>query len=551
MRKGRGFLLLLELFTYLGEKTRYILLVNIILGAVTGFGELKAITSFSPVISSLNKLDSQNNQGTEEIVIFLVTIFLVTILRLISTWTRAYGTAVIVNRINTTCYRSICEIDYQDKSKLSISRITSLLVGHIEATSGTVNAFLQIAISSFSVFGILIALFLYEFNGSFISLISVFAIYTLLFLFSYKPLLRLSKKIADSIDLQAQLAKEVKSGSRIIEIDNLKEYYCKRNAENDLHYRRSVAYHQLIGSLPKNIIEGMAIIIIISIAMVFTESNKVQLIGVIALSGQRLLPLVQQIFSGWICIEGSVFSLEKVIYMIKKGHLLKPTSKSKIKVLNSIGLRSCSFSYDGSNKVLDDFNLNINKGEKILIRGDSGSGKTTTMDLLLGLLKPGEGQLILNGEAVGKYESLPFDRISYAPQNVFIRPGTITQNIAIGEKIVDFSKLKKSIQLSSVNRFINEDQIRKDLVTISDDGESLSGGQRQRIGIARAIYKNPDFLFLDECTSAMDKDLERKIFEALMKNLDSMAIIVISHSKHIDDLFDRIIDMEEYNNLKI
>ena len=198
---------------------------------------------------------------------------------------------------------------------------------------------------------------------------------------------------------------------------------------------------------------------------------------------------------------------------------------------NIIEINNISVHYSNTSKpILNDVSLVIHKGMRIGIMGESGSGKTTFLDTILGLVKFNSGSI--------KFDNLEFrsnnfslkNIIGYIPQDVFLLNTTLEENIIFGsnETEIDYVRMKKSIEISQLDKFIKD--LPDGLKTrISDRGINISGGQRQRIGIARAIYKNPKILILDEATSALDIDTESRIME-LVYNLDkNITVIIVTH----------------------
>ena len=214
------------------------------------------------------------------------------------------------------------------------------------------------------------------------------------------------------------------------------------------------------------------------------------------------------------------------------------------KEFKSINIDNISFSYldKYGNRVdaLKNFSLDINKNEKILIKGHSGGGKTTLFKIILSLLKPEEGQVLLNKEPLDqKYERL----FAYVPQDNLLMEGTIKEVITLYDQHVDDDKLEEAICLSNSDTFINELALKENTY-LNEKGSGLSLGEMERIAIARAIYSGAPILLLDECSASLDLVTEQKVISNVL-SLKNKTILLISHHKYDESSFDKVIDLGE------
>ena len=214
----------------------------------------------------------------------------------------------------------------------------------------------------------------------------------------------------------------------------------------------------------------------------------------------------------------------------------------------SIKFNDVSFKYDNEKDyVFEKINFTIKKGQKIGIIGVTGSGKSTMVDLLSGLLKPTNGKILIDNLDLNSNNLLSWQqKISHVPQVIFLKDGTIRENIAIGYDNIDIdqNKILNSINVSCLDKAIN--LFPKELYTIvGDNGTKLSGGQRQRIGIARAIYNlRADVLILDEATSSLDKKTEKQIIKNVMKLDGNITLFMISHNHESLRYCDKIYELK-------
>jgi len=180
--------------------------------------------------------------------------------------------------------------------------------------------------------------------------------------------------------------------------------------------------------------------------------------------------------------------------------------------------------------LFNNINLEIKKGDKIGILGESGSGKSTFIDLLIGFLKPSTGEILINDNQKNSNLLNLTSNIGYVPQNVYIIDGTIEENIALNKKKKDKDKINNLIEFCLLSNLSN-DLKKKQTLNLGEKGSTVSGGQKQRIAIARSLYQNPKLLILDEATNALDEEMEEKLMDNLFNQSDIETIIIINHRK--------------------
>jgi len=244
---------------------------------------------------------------------------------------------------------------------------------------------------------------------------------------------------------------------------------------------------------------------------------------------------------------GSHFDLVSDELEIKIEENSEKNSKEKINIkideLNSIELRNLSFSY-GKKIILDNVNIELKKGEFIGLIGRTGTGKTTLVDMILGLLKPKNGKIIIN-----KIEETNFNAltkfIGYVPQDIYLADCSIMENIAFGEEEnnIDIERVKKSLKLSQLDEFI-ESSSEDILSKVGDRGVRISGGQKQRIGIARALYRNPKIIIMDESTNSLDSLTEEKFINDVKSISKEIIVLFITHRTSALKFCDKIYKLE-------
>jgi ABC-type multidrug transport system fused ATPase/permease subunit len=212
-----------------------------------------------------------------------------------------------------------------------------------------------------------------------------------------------------------------------------------------------------------------------------------------------------------------------------------------------------SFSYSNNlnDNVHSNLNFTIKKGETVGIMGASGIGKSTLVDLLLGLFKPSEGSITIDGVEISKNRAVFYDLIGYVPQSIYLTDDILTNNIAFGvkEDIIDLKRVKKCIEAAQLSEFVNS--LKDGLNSfVGENGVKISGGQRQRIGIARALYNNPEILVLDEATSSLDLQTESEVMNSIYAMKGKITLIIIAHRLSTLDNCNRIFELKKGSIIK-
>lgn len=313
-----------------------------------------------------------------------------------------------------------------------------------------------------------------------------------------------------------------------------------------------------ISMLPQNFTEtGLAIgmALLLGLGSMSAGADMKILFGVFAIAGLRLMPSARNIMGAWSALRYNRYTIDILNEAKEAGNeTLTESSTEQLTLNEAIEVRNLSFCFEnGTNDTIHNLSLSISKGEKVGINGESGVGKTTLLNILLGLYAPSNGGVYidgkeLKGDTLRKWQN----SIGYVSQNTFLTDSTILSNIALGcdEKDIDMGQIEKCIEAASLSEFVAS--LPKGVHTrIGECGTLLSGGQRQRIGIARALYKNADILFFDEATSSLDNATEQSINRAI-ENLSTtnkdLTIVVVAHRDSSLNYCDRIITLEKPNN---
>ena len=400
--------------------------------------------------------------------------------------------------------------------------------------------FLNFFVEIFIFFSIIIVLLYFEFQVSIIIfLFSLLAIFIFYFLtkkkidnISYERQINEEKKIKTIQDTFGSIRDLIILGCRNFSYD-----YFSAKTKSVSSSKRKIEF---LNFLPKIWIEffGVLLIVMITFLMIYMEKDLNSFLPTLALfavAAFRILPItnrliisIQHMRYGEPVVKNLIFNLNEKI----ENDYLKDNSENENNIeLDSIKIKNLGFKYNSSNEFLfNNINLEIKRGDKIGILGESGSGKSTFVDLLIGFLKPSTGEILINNNQKNSNLLNLASNIGYVPQNVYIIDGTIEENIALNTKKKDKDKINNLIEFCLLSNLSN-DLKKKQTLNLGEKGSTLSGGQKQRIAIARSLYQNPKLLILDEATNALDEEMEEKLMNNLFNQSNIETIIIINHRK--------------------
>lgn len=348
-----------------------------------------------------------------------------------------------------------------------------------------------------------------------------------------------SVKISRNSKSVMRVLQEGLGGIRDVIIDGSQDEYCRAYKKYDVPMRAAMAESNFISQGPRYLVEalGMLIIVCLSYFLVksgFDHNEALLLLGGLALGAQRLLPILQQGYAAWTSILGVRVSLEDVLSSLNRPLPLEEffIIAEKLKCEERIELRNIWYRYSAELPwIFKELNLIIRRGERIGFIGKTGGGKSTLVDIIMGLLQPVRGTVIVDDNEVSWKTSRSWQKnIAHVPQFIFLADKSIASNIAFGEAAdeIDHERVVKAATAAQLSDFI-ETLPEKYLTNVGERGVKLSGGQRQRIGIARALYKNPDVIILDEATSALDSETESAVMQSIEAMSEHVTILIIAH----------------------
>ena len=523
---------------------------------ISSISEVLTLSSIQPFLISLDQTNN-NKSLISLLLIFIILLIISASLRLLILYLNNYFAASLGNELGSLAYSNSLSQSYSYHLKTNTSNIISTIVSKTSSLTDTIRYLMLFTSSLFIFFAIFLSLLKINFAITLIISFSFIFFYGLLIFFINKRIDNISKAKSELVKKQTQSLQEGLGFIRDIILDKCQTTFVNEFKYKDRKLRLIDARSNFLEASPKYLLEVIGITILIISSLIYSRNNPIEIIpilGTFAFGIQRLLPPLQQIYGSYVFIETHKYSSYSVLDILEKERYknLNTVKIYKESFKNDITFKKVDFRYDkDSSYVLKDFDLQIKKGEKIGLIGKSGAGKSTILDLLMGLTKPFKGEILVDGKNIHeksfKIEGW-YSQISHVPQDIFLSDQSLAENIAFGidKKDIDIKKLKEAIKISQLNKLVEKSE-KGLFAKIGERGIQISGGQRQRIGIARAIYKGGKVLILDEATSALDTETEDSIMEFINKLNKEYTLIIVSHRKNTLKFCDRTIFLKANN----
>ena len=374
---------------------------------------------------------------------------------------------------------------------------------------------------------------------TFIAIITISLFYALVYKLNLNLLNKIGKEVFNANEERYKISSEAFGAFKEIKIGDLEETYIKQFSSPSKSIAKNSALWSVLNQVPRFALEavafgGMLLIVLFFMTITGDITKVLPIIALYAFAGYRLMPAMQKIYISFTSLHYVGPALDSLHNDLRN---LKPNvqniHKDSLKLKNNICLKNIHYSYPNSSKTaLKNINLIIPANKTIGLVGATGSGKTTTIDIILGLLEAQKGTLEIDGTVININNIRAWQRsIGYVPQQIFLADNTVSSNIAFGVNIDDINQeaVEKAAKIANLHEFIINELPLKYQTTVGERGIRLSGGQRQRIGIARALYHKPKILVLDEATSALDNLTEKSVMNAIKSLENNITKILVAH----------------------
>jgi ATP-binding cassette, subfamily B, bacterial PglK len=472
--------------------------------------------------------------------VFCTTVIVAGFMRMLLVWVQTRISYAIGADIALNVYRKTLHQPYA----VHLSRNSSEIIDGVYRKASSISSYMilpavTIASTAILLMAILVTLLAVDPLTSSMALGGFALIYGLVIKLIHRRLLKNSQLVADAAGGVIKSLQEGLGGIRDVLIDQAQELYCHVFRKADLSMRSAQINSALIAQSPRFVVEALGMLLIAILAYYLASASgglfsAIPTLGLLALGAQRLMPISQQAYQAWASIRSNQASLLDTLNLLDQP-VLNNADDSHLMPLpfeRDIQLKNLSFRYaPDADWVLRDVNLRIPKGSRVGFVGATGCGKTTMLDIIMGLLEPTTGQLAIDGLSIDAGNIGSWQKhIAHVPQSIFLADSTIENNIAfaISPEMIDQERVRQAAKQANILETI-ESWPDKFNTRVGERGIRLSGGQRQRIGIARALYKQADVLVFDEATSALDNETERSVMESIQSLGSQITVLIIAH----------------------
>jgi ABC-type bacteriocin/lantibiotic exporter with double-glycine peptidase domain len=426
---------------------------------------------------------------------------------------------------------------FLDRNSADLGKTILSEVGQV--IGGGMRPWIELITRSFTTIALITMLIIINFQLTLIVSIFLGSAYLIVYYFIKKIIKIIGSERLKNNELRFKAISEAFGAIKEIKIGGLEQAYINNFSKPAEKFARAHATNQLTVQLPHFFLEAFAFggVLLMTLYLVKVSnsfSNAIPIISLYVFAGYRLMPAIQQIYSSFNQLTFMKPAIDKLHSDLISLKPIDQTSVGEIINVNkTINLRKIDYRYPNSSKLtLKNINLSIPAKSIVGIVGSTGSGKTTTVDVILGLLQAENGFLEVDGREINNKNIRSWQRnIGYVPQNIYLSDNTIEENIAFSSnaKGIDYNSVVRSSKIAKLHDFIMDELPKKYQTIVGERGIRLSGGQRQIIGIARALYHNPSILVFDEATSALDNQTEKVIMEAINNLKKKITIILIAH----------------------
>ena len=475
-------------------------------------------------------------------------------IRILLLWSSSRLTSSSGSDLSIEVYRRILYQPYYMHVTLNSSDIISSITNKVNGVVfGVILPLLTLLNSILLLFSILIALFIINPLVASIAIVVFGISYFLTAWFARRRLQRNSKTIVLQQSKTIKILQESLGGIRDVILDSTQLLYSNFFRDADIPLRRATADNNFIGQFPRYAMETIGIIMIAVLAFFLSRQpggieTALPILGAMGIGSQRLLPALQQIYSSWVSIVGNYTQLNDIIDVLEQPLPKELTQPPRFKFKDNLKISNLHFRYNNDSPwILDGIELNISKGSRIGFIGTTGTGKSTLLDVIMGLLLPTKGEILVDNQKLVGDKLRAWQRnIAHVPQNIYLADTTLSENIAFGvpSEHIDMNRVRYAAKLAQIDEFIESNFEGYDAF-VGERGIQISGGQRQRIGIARALYKQAEVLIFDEATSALDSNTEQDVMSAIDGLNRNLTILIIAHRLTSLKDCDIIIELKE------
>lgn len=486
--------------------------------------------------------------------VFIGIVGVSAIFRLSLIWGTHRMSYLLGSDVSTEVYRRTLYQPYSVHVSRNSSHLITSITKKVSHVTHVFQTLLTALTSAVLALGIVAALLLVDPLVASLAALVFSGGYLLVAKVTRRRLLRNAKRIKETSVLLVKALQEGLGGIRDVLLDGTQVLHCAEYRKVDRPTRAAIASNGFIALTPRVAMEAFAISGVAGLAYALTQRAEgiggfLPVLGVLALGAQRLLPSFQNIYAAYASFMGQRTSLVEIVELLEQPlpeYALEP-APPPLAFQQDLRFENVSFRYPGTDTwVLSGVSFTIEKGKRVGFVGKTGGGKSTALDLLMGLLEPTMGRIVVDGQTIsGSHLRAWQQSLAHVPQSIFLSDSSMAENIAFGVRPgkIDMERVRRAADIAAIGDFIAS-QPQGYQSAVGERGVRLSGGQRQRIGIARALYKNAQVLILDEATSALDNATERHLVDAIDAMSRDLTVLMIAHRLTTVERCDKILVLD-------
>jgi ATP-binding cassette, subfamily B, bacterial PglK len=537
-----------------------IISIGIVIPIITLFIDPSVFSSNEIIatITDLLLIDSDEIDAFKLIIYFIIIVILSSLFKIVTLNFSLRLSRRIGAEISSKIFKNILMRPYKENLYSKSNEIVSTLTQRADSLTGLVYQFFSFMSVCLSLFMMLAFSLFINAKYTIVLIFLVLLIYITIGFFSKRVLKSKSKTLYLAVNERTKTMQSALNNLREIILNFSQDELSKIFSKSETSFRKTEANVAFLSMFPRYLLEGLAIIALSIFALILyklqnNSSEILIILGTIVFATSKLLPIFSQIYTSWSNFYGYHKTLLDVTDLIN----IKHENKFVREIINSkrfnfnkyIEFKDVYYQYPYSkHQILKKLNFKIKLGEKVAIIGKTGSGKSTIISLLCGLLDDYKGSIHVDNLDIKKINFQEWIKnISHVPQEIFLSNDTIYDNIKFlneENKEINKKEILRAADLATVTEFADQKENKINTV-VGDNGKNLSGGQKQRVGLARGFLKKTKILILDEATNQLDKKTEEKIYNNIEKNFPNITLIVITHNHNLLDFFDKVINLDE------
>lgn len=508
----------------------------------------------------LDVLRNFGGQSVEQLRLMLAALFVALVLvsagvRLFYLWASMKLAFAIGADFTEAAFRKTLALPYAEQTRQNSSNLLTDLLFKMQAI--VINGLIPVlsAFGATSLAAAVIFTLFFVAPGVTLALVAITAVLlTVIVLVLGSPLRRIGKQVALIQPQFTERMQVARGGIREIILDGTQDFFAQELSRTQRTLRHFQAQGAFLTTSPRFLMEAVFLIIIMGLAIwtfqtVDDPVAALPSLSIVAFGAMKILPSAQLLVLNWATIRNGSAQVTDALKLLELPDVRRPsaTNHRATSFNRTIQLRDVWFRYsDDSPNILSGVDLTIRKGERIGVIGETGAGKSTLIDLIMGLLSPTQGSIEVDGLALSEDDLHAWRKqVAHVPQSIYLTDASVAENIAFGvpKEAVSPSRITEVAHKASIGSFVEDGQAGY-ATLVGERGARVSGGQRQRIGIARALYKSADLIVLDEATSALDGETEARIMQTILDLGRDKTILMIAHRLTTLKDCDRIIEME-------